>query len=64
MGEYRVFEQVNGNLQFITTVKAANGSDAVESWIESYGDNYGKVVLLPYDSLFTRHNVYARDEPA
>jgi hypothetical protein len=50
---YNVYERRGQNLHWIAEFRGHSAQDAKTAWIEMYGDNYGKVVIIPVlDSRF------------
>ena len=56
MQYFRVYEQRGDDLKLIDgNFQAHDSSHAVLRWMDLFGDNYGKVVILP--SFSTRNHV-------
>jgi hypothetical protein len=47
MQYFNVYERKGQDLIFVQDVFALSASQALTNWADDYGDNYGKVVILP-----------------
>jgi hypothetical protein len=59
MNQYTVYERRCGNLYHVSDVRAATAEIALSEWINNFGDNYGKVIILPCLPLSSHHALEA-----
>ena len=44
---FEVYHTTDEGLNQVATIQALDAGDALRRWAEKYGDNFGKVVILP-----------------
>jgi hypothetical protein len=61
MEYFAIYERKgNGNLELIGDYRGQDAKDVLEQFTENYGDNYGKVIVMPITSSL-RHVILTQE---